>query len=66
VIQISIDKRETTRKDYKPDQIDWLLVAEAPPKSGKFFYFDDPKWFGGLSYEIASVVYPAINFSEKL
>ena len=35
-------RRETEAFRYKPDRIDLLLVAEAPPASlDRYFYFDD-------------------------
>jgi hypothetical protein len=38
----SLKQRRAAAARYKPDQIDLLLVAEAPPSSfDRYFYFDD-------------------------
>jgi len=37
----AIMDREKARLKYKPDQIKWLLIAEAPPNAtDRYFYFD--------------------------
>lgn len=51
---------ETARKRYKPDEIKFLLVAEAPPKegSGRFFYFENVSDKDSLFLETMKVLYP--------
>jgi hypothetical protein len=51
---------EITRLCYKPDRINYLLVAEAPPKvdSNRFFYFEDVMEQDSLYIETMKVLYP--------
>jgi len=38
-------KQEITRREYKPDNIRYLLVAESMPAGGNFFYFERGKLY---------------------
>jgi hypothetical protein len=49
----------TARNKYKPDPINVLLVAEAPPCAlDRFFYFEDVKKQDSLFLEIMGILYP--------
>ncbi len=51
---------EKARRKYKPDRIEYLLVAETPPKSdtNRFFYFEDIDKQDSLFLETIKVLYP--------
>jgi len=51
---------ESARRKYKPDNIRFLFVAEAPPRagSGRFFYFEDVRIGDSLFLETMKVLYP--------
>lgn len=58
------------REKFKPDVIEWLYVAMAPPlppTSKTHFYNPKPKiWHNrSLSHRIREVLYPTIEFSNK-
>jgi hypothetical protein len=64
------ENREKARKDYKPDKIRWLLVAEAPPEAlDRFFYFEDVRDKDCLFIETMHALYctdyPDIFLGEK-
>jgi hypothetical protein len=49
----------TARNKYKPDPINVLLIAEAPPCAlDRFFYFEDVKKQDSLFLEIMGILYP--------
>jgi hypothetical protein len=52
---------EKARIKYKPDLIEYLLVAETPPKrdSKRFFYFENVGEQDSLFLEIMKCLYPA-------
>lgn len=58
---MGIEKFEKARLKYKPDNIKYLLIAEAPPKLGsdRFFYFEDVKVQDSLFLETMKVLYPS-------
>jgi hypothetical protein len=51
---------EDARQKYKPDEIKFLLIAEAPPdaESGRFFYFEEVDKHDNLFIETMKVLYP--------
>jgi len=53
-------KIESARKNYKPDIIKYLLVAEAPPESvDRFFYYLDVKTSDWLFLGVMQALYPS-------
>ena len=54
------NKFEIARRKYKPEEIKYLLIAEAPPdeNSDRFFYFEDVKEKDSLFLETMKVLYP--------
>ena len=56
---------EFARQKYKPDKINFLLIAEAPPRveSGRFFYFEDVQDADILFLETMKAIYP-VNCSN--
>jgi hypothetical protein len=49
----------TARNKYKPDQVNVLIIAEAPPCAlDRFFYFEDVKTQDSLFLEIMGILYP--------
>jgi hypothetical protein len=50
---------ESARKKYRPKKLRYLLIAEAPPSGGRFFYFDDVPTGDSLFLETMKVLYPA-------
>ena len=54
------NKINIARLRYKPKEIKFLFVAEAPPKefSGRFFYFENVLDGDSLFLEIMKVLYP--------
>jgi hypothetical protein len=55
-----MDKFELARRKYKPGTIEYLLIAEAPPKtdSNRFFYFENVMEQDSLFIETIKVLYP--------
>ncbi len=58
-----MNKFEKARLEYKPDKIDYLLVAETPPKkdSNRFFYFENVFEQDSLFIETMKVLYPKVT-----
>lgn len=56
-----MSKFEEARIKYKPDSIEYLLVAETPPKrdSKRFFYFENVGEQDSLFLETMKCLYPA-------
>lgn len=53
---------EEAREAYKPDQIKYLLVAEAPPNAtDRFFYFHDVKSADFLFLGVMECLYPDLK-----
>lgn len=51
--------REDARRSYRPDRIEWLLIAEAPPASlDRFFYYGDVNEKDFLFIETMKVLHP--------
>jgi hypothetical protein len=52
---------EVARQKYRPSEIEYLLIAESPPKkeSGRFFYFEDVTKHDALFLETMKVLYPS-------
>jgi hypothetical protein len=58
-MSIDIEKIEKARNKYKPDDIKYLFVAEAPPASlDRFFYFEDVKEQDSLFLEMMKWLIP--------
>ncbi len=59
------NKFEIARRKYKPKDIKYLLIAEAPPdeSSDRFFYFEDVKEKDSLFLETMKVLYPG-NYTD--
>lgn len=55
-----MSKFSNARLKYKPQKINILFIAEAPPKesSDRFFYFEDVKEGDSLFIETMKVLYP--------
>lgn len=55
-----INQFEAARRKYKPEEIKFLLVAEAPPheSSCRFFYFENVPTGDSLFLETMKVLYP--------
>lgn len=52
-------KIERARVKYRPDNIEWLFIAEAPPAAGgRFFYFEDVSRDDWLFLATMRVLYP--------
>lgn len=51
---------EKPRQKYKPKKIDYLLIAETPPKSdsNRFFYFEQVDRQDSLFLETMKCLYP--------
>jgi hypothetical protein len=46
------------RKKYRPNSIEWLLVAEAPPRDkSRFFYYPDVNKYDSLFIETIDVIF---------
>ena len=58
---------EKARKKYRPENIRYLLIAEAPPKadSKRFFYFEDVTEKDSLFLETMKCLYPADTISVE-
>lgn len=56
-----MNKFEVARHKYKPTQIEYLLVAETPPKSdsNRFFYFENVEKQDSLFLETMKLLYPS-------
>lgn len=56
-----MNKFEVARHKYKPIQIEYLLVAETPPKSNsnRFFYFENVDKQDSLFIETIKLLYPS-------
>ncbi len=56
---------ESARRKYRPRTIEYLFVAEAPPREGsrRFFYFEDVTTGDSLFLETMKVLYPE-DYSE--
>ena len=53
---------EKARLKYKPDNIKYLLIAEAPPDSiERFFYFQDVRQHDYLFLGVAQALYPELK-----
>jgi len=52
---------ETARHKYKPHKVEYLLVAETPPKSdsNRFFYFEQVDKHDSLFIETMKLLYPS-------
>lgn len=61
-----MNRFEKARQKYKPDKIEYLLVAETPPKSdsGRFFYFEKVDKQDSLFLETMKLLYP--NETESM
>lgn len=62
-----MNRFETARHKYKPQKIEYLLVAETPPKSNsnRFFYFENVDKQDSLFIETMKLLYPIeTGFSE--
>jgi hypothetical protein len=55
-----MNRFELARQKYKPDKIEYLLVAETPPKSdsNRFFYFENVDNQDSLFLETMKLLYP--------
>lgn len=51
------EKVDVARKKYKPDNVKYLLIAEAPPDADRFFYFENVKDKDSLFLEMMKVLY---------
>lgn len=54
---------EISRLKYKPEKINYLLIAETPPKSDseRFFYFENVYKQDSLFLETMKLIYPEIT-----
>jgi hypothetical protein len=53
---------ETARLKYRPDNLKYLLIAEAPPDSvERFFYYDDVREHDYLFLGVAQALYPELK-----
>jgi hypothetical protein len=62
-----MNRFETARQKYKPQKIEYLLVAETPPKSdsNRFFYFENVDKQDSLFLETMKLLYPSeTEFAE--
>lgn len=62
-----MNRFETARLKYKPEKIEYLLVAETPPKSdsNRFFYFENVNKQDSLFLETMKLLYPSeTEFAE--
>ncbi len=55
-----MNRVETARQKYRPQKIDYLFVAETPPKSNsnRFFYFENVDKQDSLFLETMKLLYP--------
>lgn len=51
------DSIERARRAYRPNHIKCLLLAESPPKNGRFFYFPDSTRFDFLFINVMDSLY---------
>ncbi len=58
---------ESARRKYKPAEVKFLLIAEAPPKieSDQFFYFESVNRGDSLFLETMRVLYPSDYSSTR-
>ncbi len=58
----------SARRKYRPKKIEYLFVAEAPPREGsrRFFYFEDVKTGDSLFLETMKVLYPEDYSDTKI
>lgn len=56
-----MNRFETARLKYKPQTIEYLLIAETPPKSdsNRFFYFENVDQQDSLFIETMKLLYPS-------
>ena len=56
------DRIEAARAFYRPEHVDILLVAEAPPNNlDRFFYYEDVKTHDSLFLNIVEVLFPDLK-----
>ena len=53
---------QTARALYRPESIDYLIIAEAPPcNEARFFYFEDVKTHDSLFLNVMEVLFPDVK-----
>lgn len=59
---------EILRKKYKPEKIQYLLIAETPPKSNseRFFYMENVTSHDSLFLETVKVLYPQLLVNKTV
>ena len=59
---------EAARQKYRPKRIEYLLIAESPPRtgSGRFFYFEQVPTGDSLFLETMKLLYPEDYWHTKL
>jgi hypothetical protein len=60
-------KIEESREAYKPNEINYILIAESPPNDSKrFFYYPDVKEHDYLFLAVMKALYPEMHNSYLL
>lgn len=57
---LALSELNRARQKYRPEVVQWLLVAESPPEigSGRFFYFEDVSKGDSLFWQTIKTIYP--------